>query len=360
MLNGMSYIIPPQCDTTVPLLGPFQLKGFADEISYSFKVHDLNISFLEMVVNKALLDCHEEIFISDYDSLEISCCKKYIRKSCDQFRIKSYIDLLDALKNCKKYVEYWKIIDLIRACYDLFSYAFLKENIRFRLDGIDYYDDNQLLTNVNKLYKTKLMEWLNSQLDMFFDDYKDIGINITFESQLVFAVLIAKALKDRNSEKRIFVGGGFINSNVNTVEKAEAYKRFFDVICYGEGEPLLWRLANEAKILSIDEELVHNLHSGWINSETITNNKFHISPPAFTKLNHYFSPSKIIPLRLTSACYWNKCKFCVDEECSNTLLLKKYQYQDMTDYGIALIQQEMIDGIYFLDSAIPIQYLIRF
>ena len=40
--KGMKYIIPPLCDPTVPLLGPYQMAGFAESIGYPFcRIHGL-------------------------------------------------------------------------------------------------------------------------------------------------------------------------------------------------------------------------------------------------------------------------------------------------------------------------------
>ena len=48
----MKIIIPPLCEPTVPLLGSYQLAGFAKSINFDLQILDWNIKFVKHMVNE--------------------------------------------------------------------------------------------------------------------------------------------------------------------------------------------------------------------------------------------------------------------------------------------------------------------
>ena len=299
---------------------------------------------------------------SDILSFEKTCCLSYIKERRD---IKSYESLILNLKNCKYTDEYWQIIDFLRACYDFYSLSF--KNIRFRIDGLDcpyrlniWSDIDALL---DELKNTRLTDFLEGQIRSIEDGTNLYGINITFESQLVIAILLCDIIKKRNPSSIICVGGGFVNSFIQSGNSIGPLQRYCDLVCNGEGEALLWYLNkygfSKDALLSLGQASEDK--AIYVEAKSLCTEKLDVFPPRIddSHVKLYFSPKKIIPLRFTYQCYWGKCKFCTDKEV-HYCFSKKYDYQRMIDYCITNAAKGTFEGIYFLDSAISAAVLKKF
>lgn len=365
MLNkGMNYIIPPTCEPTVPLLGPYQMAGYAESIGYEIHIYDYNNEFVKYIINNAQSVEYKEKKEEIIDILEWKACKKFI----DSFEdIKSYSDLLNALKNCDTSVRYWHLIDYIRACYDLYSLNY--KELRFRLDGLDCKYKWNIWEDIEKFveeYKNSdLMNLIRTWINRFdFRQLGVIGINITFESQLFIAILFCIAIREIQPNLFIVVGGGFVNSFIDSDESIGPLEKYCDMVCAEEGEALIWRL-NEQKQINFEELRSLGKSSGkyakFVKSSDLCNQKLQVYPPRITQeqISSYLSPSRILPLRFTYQCYWGKCKFCTDKEYHDCLE-PKYNFTRMIQYCISKSQEQLFDSIYFLDSAIPANVLKLF
>jgi hypothetical protein len=352
--KGMYLFIPPLCDPTVPLLGPYQMAAYAKEINYPFQVYDFNIVFVEYIVDHArdlaLKGSHD--YDSNLDSIEYAACLKFIQTFDTVF---SYQELLVALHNCKTVEEYWCLMDYTRACYDLYSLHF--NNLRFRIDGLDcdyrwnaWADINDF---INKYTDSDLMTLFRSWMRKInFADFNVIGINITFESQLFFALLFCIVIRQAKPDVHIIVGGGWVNSFVDSSDSSGPLAKYCDTVFAGEGEALLWYLLN----LPPEERM-----ASFIVPKDICNRKLPVYPPCISakQCAKYLSPAKIIPLRFTYKCYWGKCKFCSDKEYHDCLE-EHYNYISMIDFCVSENTRGGFDCVYFLDSAIPVSVLKTF
>ena len=350
----MCLFIPPLCDPTVPLLGPYQMAAYAKEINYPFQVYDFNIVFVEYIVNYArdLTLKENRDYDSNLDAIEYAACLKFTETFNAVF---SYQELLAALRNCKTVEEYWRLMDYTRACYDLYSLHF--NNLHFRIDGLDcdyrwnvWEDINAF---INKYLDSDFMVlfrlWMR---EIDFADFNVIGVNITFESQLLFALLLCIIIRQVKPDVHIIAGGGFVNSFVDSADSVGPLAKYCDTVFTGEGEAMLWYLLN----LSPEERV-----ASFIVPKDICDKKLTVYPPCISaeQCAKYFSPSKVIPLRFTYKCYWGKCKFCSDKE-EHDCLDEHYNYRSMIDFCVIEHMRGVFDCVYFLDSAIPIYVLKAF
>lgn len=362
--QGMVFIIPPLFEPTVPLLGPIQLEGYAKSIGYNFVVHDLNNMFVQYMVEFAIASEDKHSQTSNpilLDRIELESCKKFI----DSFKeINSYQDLVIQLSTCKSVDEYWKLVDYIRASYDYFSLQF--DNLRFRLDGFDsryrwnIWDDiEQFIIEHDNSNLGNILIKILKNVDFSHTDL--IGVNITFESQLFMATLVCKKLKKIYPDKRIVVGGGFVNSFIDSVESIGPISSYCDVVAADEGEAFIHHLKNNFNTFTCFEEKKIDISKAiFLKAKDVCNEVIDVMPPSITRnqLGMYFSPKKVQPLRFTYKCYWNKCKFCTDNE-SHDCLNPQYNIDQMINYCINN-HQRIFDCIYFLDSAITASVLKKF
>lgn len=299
MVN-MKYIIPPACEPTVPLLGPYQIAGYAEKIGYKIEIYNFNNFFLKEIIDNHFTD--ENLVIeSELDRVEILSYKKFL-SSFD--RINNYEDLRNELKNCNTTNDYWKLVDFIRCSYDLYSMKF--KNLRFRLDGVDslyrwnIWDDIERF--IEEFYESNICvlmkKWI---LAMDISENHVIGVNITFESQLFFAIMVCKLLSELYPQNKIVVGGGFVNSFINSGDSIGPISKYCDLVNSGEGEALIWYLNKNCNDLQglFDVGEKSDERAYYIPAEKICDQKISVCPPSISgdELDMYFSPQRVLPDR---------------------------------------------------------------
>lgn len=351
----MNLIIPPTCDLTVPLLGAYQMAGYAESIGMPFVVSDFNIAFCRMIVDYSVKRSKTYADIKYIYDEQIDECA--ISAFMSQFNnIVNYETLLSNFRKCTNTRDYWELVDYLRACFDMYSLQF--DGIRFRLDGFDCKYKWNVWSDINlfmKKYSNSIISDAIKQIcyktEISFDNV--VGISITFESQLFFAFLICEVIREIHPDAKIIIGGGFINTFVDCAEAMGPIAKYCDYVFAGEGEALIEFIKNGVCSLSASGTKDYSSGARFIVPSDVCDKKLYVEPPHFTqeRLFEQFSPKRIVPLRFSYECYWGKCKFCSDKE-SHECLNSAYNIQCMIDYCLKEIIADNIDGIYFLDSAI--------
>jgi len=354
-MRGMYLIVPPTCDLTVPLLGVYQLAGYAKSRGLPFAVGDFNIELCKVIIsystNRARSLCGEECQIKE--RLDEYAIAKFLMQYPE---IVNYESILNSFKICDNAQDYWELVDYLRACYDMYSLQF--HDIRFRIDGFDCKHRWNLWADI----KSFVDEYSDSPIMVALSDmvaksdfcrYEIIGISVTFESQLFFALLLCKALRAIRPDVKIVIGGGFINTFIDCAEAMGPIADYCNCVFSGEGEALIEYLVNGQGDISIIGKAAYLNSARYVIPKNVCDKLLHVQPPHFTSANllGQFSPKRIVPLRFSYDCYWGKCKFCSDKE-SHDCLEKKYDLQRVVAYVIDEVSNGRIDGIYFLDSAI--------
>ena len=90
VMTNMKCIIPPACEPTVPLLGPYQIAGYAEKIGYKMEIYNFNNFFLQEIVNEHMSE--DNILIDDeLDKIEVLSYKKFLNSF---EKIKNFEDLI--------------------------------------------------------------------------------------------------------------------------------------------------------------------------------------------------------------------------------------------------------------------------
>ena len=351
-MQGMLLIVPPICDLTVPLLGVYQMAGYARNCTFPLSVFDTNIEFCRKIIGYAVSRAKSLQYNTVSDkNIEEATIAAFLSKYPE---IYSYDSLLDRLKCCASYRQYWELVDYLRACYDIYSLQF--NDIRFRIDGFDsvykwnIWSDIEAFTG--KYSYSSVMDDLNSIMSkQDLSSYNIVGISITFESQLFFSLLICKIIRKINPDIHIIIGGGFVNSFIDCEEAIGPLGNYCDHVFAGEGEALV-EFLRKGKL---------SQNAKYITSQDCCVSQLQVQPPYFASndLSKQLSPKRIIPLRFSYDCYWGKCKFCSDKE-THACLNKEYDIKRMIDFCINAASKSQIDGVYFLDSAIRPYDIRRF
>jgi len=354
-VRGMHLIVPPTCDLTVPLLGVYQLAGFADDRGFPLVVSDYNIGFCKAIVSYAIARANSIDIMGEITEERLDECAAaaYLAQYPD---VTGYESLVSKFRACNTAHEYWALVDYLRACYDIYSFQF--DGLRFRIDGFDckhkwnvWADIESFIDEYSDSPMMKMLRDMISESKISL--YDTIGLSVTFESQLFFSLLICKALRELIPDVRIVIGGGFINAFIDCAEALGPIANYCDCVFAGEGEALIDYLSDGRNDSSTISKSACLDSAQYIVPKDLCKKPLQVQPPRFSidGVSAQFSPKRIVPLRFSYDCYWGKCKFCSDKE-NHDCLEKEYDIQRMVAYCIQEISSDRIDGIYFLDSAI--------
>lgn len=146
-----------------------------------------------------------------------------------------------------------------------------------------------------------------------------IGVNITYQEQLPFALYIIDKIRDRYPDVEIVVGGTEVSAVYKYLpDKIRLFEVFdrVDFAIVGEGESAYEEVLREhitgQKI--IHPNVFHNGPSSRLAKPLLAHYEpiKRIPAPSYTPLpwDQYLSPSRYAYYSPTRGCYWNKCTFC--------------------------------------------------
>ena len=144
-----------------------------------------------------------------------------------------------------------------------------------------------------------------------------IGLSLTFPSQAIPALTLAKLVKSWKPGVHITIGGGLLAYTAEKLAKRPEVWELIDSMVLLEGERALHELcqsvAGERPLKSVTN-LIYRDAGGTLRTttqekpldiETLPTPDFDGLP-----LESYFSPELVLPLAATRGCYWGKCVFC--------------------------------------------------
>jgi radical SAM superfamily enzyme YgiQ (UPF0313 family) len=145
-----------------------------------------------------------------------------------------------------------------------------------------------------------------------------VGLSITFPSQAIPALTLARLVKQWKPSVHITVGGGLMAYVADKLSKRAELWTLIDSIVLLEGERPLLHLCEvvegRRKLADVSNLIYRDAASGQV-VKTPQLDPLDIKAlptPDFDglPLERYFSPELVLPLAATRGCYWGKCVFC--------------------------------------------------
>jgi len=144
-----------------------------------------------------------------------------------------------------------------------------------------------------------------------------IGISVTFPSQAIPTLTLAKLVKRWKPSVHITLGGGLLAYVAEKLARQPQVWELVDSFVLLEGEKPLLELCETVDSggdLAKVGNLIYRDGSGTVRA-TVQQQPIDISTiptPDFDgmPLDRYFSPELVLPLAATRGCYWGKCVFC--------------------------------------------------
>ncbi len=145
-----------------------------------------------------------------------------------------------------------------------------------------------------------------------------VGISVTFPSQAIPTLTLAKLIKEWKPEVHVTLGGGLLAYVGEKLAKQDAVWSLVDSFVFLEGERPLLQLCEAidggGELASISNLAFRDRRTGEVvltpkrdplDIKTLPTPDFDGLP-----LDKYFSPELVLPLAATRGCYWGKCVFC--------------------------------------------------
>jgi hypothetical protein len=156
--------------------------------------------------------------------------------------------------------------------------------------------------------------------DLLLGEYRVIGINITYVSQLPFALWLIRSIRRLLPETYIVCGGTEVSDLWKYCVLRESFARLFegaDGCVIGEGESSFFRILDAVSDGSRPRAIPNLVCLGESNEaimppEIRYENLDCLPTPQYDLMsaNPYFSPHLLVYYSPTRGCYWNKCTFC--------------------------------------------------
>lgn len=162
-----------------------------------------------------------------------------------------------------------------------------------------------------------------------------VGITVPFPGTLYAAFRIARAIKRRAPSTTLILGGGYVNSELRSLEDPRTFQ-FFDYIAFDEGFTTLHAILTQAtEPATIDHLPTHDDPPCTYNVRILTGSGPRAYTPAFhppalleptydglhlddyisvlempNPLQRLWSDGRWLKMQLAQGCYWHKCAFC--------------------------------------------------
>ena len=144
-----------------------------------------------------------------------------------------------------------------------------------------------------------------------------IGLSVTFPSQAIPALTLAKQIKAWKPECHVTLGGGLLAYTAERLSQRDEIWDLIDSFVMLEGERALLELC-EARAAGLTPNGIANViwrdRTGTLHREPQKEplDIEGLPTPDFDglPLDRYLSPELVLPLAATRGCYWGKCVFC--------------------------------------------------
>ena len=334
----ITLIHPPLDDPTIPyhslayLAGHLKHNGFND-----FTVRDVNIEFVNYCFEPENINSFYEegeerlVDLAKLDSLNFYEQESYIslwsHKRVSEAALREAVRGLREREAFLDYRNYQKSVDVILeyfAFLGMLSYPSEFEHFRqmSRAKFSIYHLDDLLSTKLNADICRLFGRFFDERLtrDPVFMETDCFGISMVYDHQLMHAIYLARALKERWPDKRIIFGGTAISQLFKYLKDKTQIRRFFtlcDAIIAGEGETAICEIAAIGKDFPRKAEVANLITYDSTRAEVVFPKRTHyedlksLGRPLYDyPWDLYLAPARGINYAPTRGCYWNRCTFC--------------------------------------------------
>ncbi|MCL3781329.1 radical SAM protein [Prolixibacteraceae bacterium JC049] len=240
---------------------------------------------------------------------------------------------------------------------------------------IPYFDDLEADIHHSTIISETMIGLLQKHIETH--QPKVIALSVPFPGNLLAALQMAKFIKQNYSHITITMGGGFVNTELRSLNENRLFN-YVDYVTLDDGERPLLQLLNHL-IRNEEPKLVRTFvreenEVQYINEPLPEIPHAEIGTPDYSDLplNNYFSILEVVnpmhrlwsdgrwnKMMIAHGCYWHQCSFC-DVTLDYIRRYSKTSASDLCDRVEKVIAQTNQRGFHFVDEAAPPQVLKEF
>lgn len=199
-----------------------------------------------------------------------------------------------------------------------------------------------------------------------------VGFSVPFPGNVYGALKSAQALKNKNSNLKVLMGGGYVNTELRSLEDSRIFD-FVDYLTFDDGEMPLQCLLEHiegrrdetqllrtktrkgSKVVELSNPNIKDLPF----KESLTPDYSDLPLQAYVSMvempnpmHRMWSDFRWNKLILAHGCYWKKCTFC-DVNLDYIGRFEPQKASRLVDHIERIVQQTGSTGFHFVDEACP-------
>lgn len=317
------FLIPPFADCTMPMLGPFLLSSYLKKQNAKAKVFDTSIQLLHDIFKRDILQTiAKEQKLSEEEIHSLQKIASAFRQSTND----NFVKLSLATK----------------------VLSYLSKRIKFSIDEAVFPFS---INDVRRLRKAvSLLKWLEYPFTcqpfwkyLSKNSDANIGISVSYSSQMPFAILLAELIKTNFHYVTLFLGGAYWSNYEISPRSVLKNFKVIDYIISGNGEPILHQLLSNGKpnrevLSSHCSDIIEYIPDfSGVQWEKYCLDNFH----------------RAIPFSLRTSCYYKKCAFCNGDNSSGfKSVIESGCMVTVIDQLKKVCRKHSISSVYFTDAAL--------
>lgn len=309
----INLIIPPISDCFMPTLGVAQIAGYLKNNKVNCRVFDAGAELLYKLYK--LSDLYIEG--QPYTYKNVSICLKLFSDMNNDINIT--LDNFQTDFNWRDLESTWK-----------------------------YVEQEEILSSILKKMSFICEESSEFEEEVYY------GFSISYESQVILAMLMAKIIKKQKPKAKICLGGSLLYNYENVFYKIFYVSNLIDVLIVGAGEEV-FRCIGLGKIYELRK--LHGINFRELSGRYIIDMrdvKFKpiVYEPDFSNIHFEYYPShqKAFPYMINDRCYYGKCHFCNGDRVEKQNIVK--DVATAVEYIENIAEQTGIYNVYIVDAAL--------
>ena len=322
------------------------LKGFLKNNGYECKHWDCNIASIYSKL------CYEKI-------VEVLNRKKSIDI---EKKVKEILDAIDVLcgKIDSDYETYLKAGNTLKNAMRLFSEGY---NIKWTPKEILLNEPVNSVVELKEVQEKKEICFFD---DVFFQGFEKLNrdeqiviISIVNNVQLLYAIRLSKLINDEYNCKIIFVGN-YLSYIDNALEDIAGAFPWIEYYIVGNTEESILEILQEIDIKKQEVQKPRILKNNCTENikQGLREKVQSITDYSDLELSQYLSKKLVLPLSVSTGCFYGKCNFCSFHYGEGEFSLSSAEqiHRCLDEY----VDKYNVEIINFVDKCIPIETVLEF
>ncbi len=292
-------INPPLCVHEFPHLALPTLKGYLKEQKIQCDMADYNVHLMDSIIDDGF-EKVEKYYLTRGMRTTLPEIKRRFRDAREVFLSKEHVGKEDRAQ--KLINTYLRI-----AGSNIFDICFKPDSLKKIKEEYDRYDFYRSSNRIIRYLRERVREISEK-------DYKVIGISVPFTSQLYYALILGRAVKEALPEAKVVLGGPQISLFWGILTGHGPFRASYDGLLYGMGEKAIHAYINAVKNGEGFEKVPNLIY--WDHDKITTNNaesihsmdEIPLADFSDLPLDKYIYAK--LPYQTSRGCYWSKCVFC--------------------------------------------------